>query len=117
MLKKIIALIFILGAENAFCTQYIVWGTTIHVYAQTETSTGNAHMIHSANGIYNNGQHPWCGNRVFVDFGDKVLMSAAIAASVSKQTVNFIYEDAAPGKTVQSHTTSHCKLISIFTAP
>lgn len=71
-------------------------------------------MIQSANGIYNGGDHPWCGRRAYIGLDDKELFSAALAASMSKQPINFIYDDAAPSVNIAGHTESHCRVISIF---
>lgn len=89
---------------RAYCAIYSVWQTNIQVYVQSETE----------NGIYSDGDHPWCGRRVYIDFNDKALLSAALAAAMSKQKVNFLYEDNTANKIVQGHTNSKCKIISIF---
>lgn len=101
------------AANNSFATSYVVWGTEISIYAQSRAES-TAHMIQSSNGIYNNGDHPWCGKRAYIELDDKELFSAALAASMSKQKINFIYEDAAPNKVMAGHAENRCKVISIF---
>lgn len=116
MRKIMTMLALLLGAVNTQAAVYVVWDTKIQVYVQSETSTGTAHMIQAQNGIYNNGNHPSCGKRAYIDFNDKGLLSAALAASMSQQKVNFMYEDGAVQKVVQGHTNNHCKVISIFSS-
>ena len=116
MFKFTLLLFFTLCSCCTYSSTYAVWQTNIQVYVQSETSSSTAHMIQSENGIYSNGDHPWCGRRAYIDFADKGLLSAALAAAMAKQKVNFIYEDAAANKVVQAHTNTKCKVISIFSS-
>lgn len=102
-------------SPSSFATSYVVFGTKIHTYVQSKSGS-TAHLIASEKGIYNNGEHPWCGNRAYIDFDDSALISAALAASTSKQLINFIYEDASPERVAQGHTVSRCKVTSIFSS-
>jgi len=113
MIKKILVLAALFASNNCFASAYVVSGTNIFIYAQSRAES-TAHMIQSENGIYNNGDHPWCGKRAYIEFDDKELFSTALAASMSKQKINFIYEDAAPNKIMAGHTENRCKVISIF---
>lgn len=101
---------------SANATTYIVWNTKISIYAQSKKES-TANLIESELGIYQGGNHPWCGKRAYIEMGDTELFAAALSASTSKQRVNFIYEDAAPSKVVQGHLTTPCKIISIFSNP
>lgn len=104
-----------LGIASAHATSYQVWSTQIQVYVQSETGNSTAHMLQSKNGIFNNGPHPWCINRAYIDFKDKALLAIALTASMSKQEVNFLYEDASTDKIIDGHAVNRCKVISIFT--
>ena len=103
----------VLLSGTAQASTYVVLGTTLSIYAQSTTES-TAHLIQSSKGIYNNGPHPWCVNRAYIDLSDRALLAAALAASYSGKSVNFIYEDAAAVKTIAGHTTTNCKVISIF---
>ena len=94
-------------------TAYVVWDTVLSVYGQSEQES-SAHLIRSSKGIYNNGVHPWCGDRAYILLTDKTLYATALASSMAEKHVNFIYEDAAPSKTAGGHITFGCKVISIF---
>jgi hypothetical protein len=106
-------LILIVTRHVVYATTYLVPGTTISVYAQS-TAESSAHLIRSSEGIYNNGQHPWCGDRAYILFADKELFATALAASLSGKPVNFIYEDAAEVKVAAGHIVFGCKVISIW---
>ena len=113
MIKKVLILAGLFAVNTCFASSYVVWGTEISIYAQSRVESG-AHMIQASNGIYNNGDHPWCGRRVYIELDDNELFSAALAAAMSQQKINFIYEDAAPNKLIAGHTENRCKVISIF---
>jgi hypothetical protein len=113
ILKNLVLLLALFTSTECFSSEYVVWGTTIAIYAQSrEGSTAN--MIQSTKGIYNGGDHPWCGKRAYIDFDDKEIFSAALAASMSQKPVNFIYEDAATLQLIAGHEKNRCKVISIF---
>jgi hypothetical protein len=99
--------------STAQATTYLVGGTTLHIYAQS-ASESTAHLIGSSKGIYNNGPHPWCGNRAYINFADTALFATALAASLAGRSVNLMYEDAAPSKTAAGHITFGCKVVSIW---
>jgi hypothetical protein len=98
---------------TAEATEYVVWDTVLSIYGQSEQES-SAHLIRSSKGIYNNGMHPWCGDRAYILLTDKALYATALASSMAEKHVNFIYEDAAPSKTARDHITFGCKVISIF---
>ena len=116
--KSIACFIIILSitisyATNSNATQYIVWDTEISVYAQS-ASESTAHLIAISKGMYNDGEHPWCGNRAYILFSDKELFATALAASLSGKRVNVRYEDAAETKIAAGHIEFTCKVISIW---
>ena len=106
-----------LVSPSSFAQNYVVYGTKIHSYIQSKSAGSTAHLIASEKGIYNNSEHPWCGNRAYIDIDDSALISAALAASTSNQLVHFIYNDAAPEKVANGHMISRCQVISIFSTP
>ena len=113
-MKKIMVFAVLCISPYVNASAYIVWGTQLQVYAQS-TSNSDANMIQSVNGIYGGGDHPWCVRRAYIDFADKEIFSAALAASSAKKSVNFIYEDAALPKNIAGHVSGlSCKVISIF---
>lgn len=116
MSKYILTIFLTVISSSAFCSTYSVWQTKILVFVQSETSSSTAHMIQAEEGIYSGGDHPWCGRRAYIDFNDKGLLSAALAAATSKQKINFIYEDSAVNKVVEGHANLKCKVISIFSS-
>ncbi|MDQ5908340.1 MAG: hypothetical protein QG599_431 [Pseudomonadota bacterium] len=116
LLKSAIALMVaggMLFTSVSYATAYIVWDTTIHIYAQGRADS-QAHLMGVDNPMYNGGSHPWCGNRAYIEFGDKEMFAIALAASMSGQKVNVYYEDAAPSKLVAGHTETTCKIFSIW---
>jgi hypothetical protein len=64
--------------------------------------------------MYNNGAHPWCGNRAYISFDNKELYATALAAALANRTVNVIYEDNAPKETAAGHVCFPCKVLSIW---
>lgn len=104
----------LLGFNTAHATAYVVWGTSVSLYTQSQAeSTGN--MIQSSKGILNGTTHPWCVNRMFIDSADKALYSAALGAWLSGKLVNIIYDDAYPGVYIAGHVSGlQCKVLSIF---
>lgn len=104
----------LLGFNTAHATAYVVYGTTLSLYTQSQAES-TANMIQSSKGIYNNGSHPWCANRMFIDSGDKALYAAALGAWLSGKPVNIIYDDAYPGVYIAGHVSGlQCKVFSIF---
>ena len=102
-------------SANVFSSSYVVWGTTISIYAQTQDDSGSeAHLIRSEKPIFNNGDHPWCGDRAYIHMKDKALFATALAASMSGQVINFIYKDNDDTKLVTGHTNTKCRVTSIF---
>ncbi len=72
-------------------------------------------MVEAVSPIYQGGDHPWCGKRVYVDPGDKTLYATALAAAISGQTVSFYYDDAAPPVAIDGHQASFiCKVWSLW---
>lgn len=106
-------ILFCTWTAKASAAMYIVSNTQLTVYAQSSTES-TAHLISSSVGIYNNGPHPWCGNRAYILFSDKELFATALAASLSGKIVNFFYEDAAESKTALGHIAFGCKVVSIW---
>ena len=100
-------------AENASASMYEVNNAQLSVFAQSSTES-TAHLISSSVGIYNNGPHPWCGNRAYILFSDKELFATALAASISAKAVNFYYEDAAEVRGAAGHIGFGCKVVSIW---
>lgn len=99
--------------HSAHATSYTVYDTVISIYTQSP-SDGGAHLIRSSKGIYQDGEHPWCGNRAYIDFTDRELFATALAASLTGKPMNFFYEDAAESRFVHGHTTSKCRVFSIW---
>ena len=113
MFFVLIAVSFIANFSDAHATAYQVDNTKLYIYAQSDTES-DAHLVRSSVGIYQGGEHPQCGNRAYIDFKDKDLFATALAASISGKSVNFFYEDAAPSKTIAGHTTTTCRIYSIW---
>ena len=111
----IITLVMIFSTiSTASATQYVVSGTTISLLTQSQVESG-AHMIQSSKGILNNGAHPWCANRMYINFDDKALYTAALGVWLSGKVVNVIYDDAMSGVLIAGHVSGlQCKVISIF---
>ncbi len=109
----IIVAVVILTTTIANATTYLVYGTQLHVYAQS-TVESEANLVRSTKGIYNGGEHPWCGNRFYIDFSDQDLFARALLAELTGDAVNVMYEDAATVKLVNGHIQFGCKLLSIW---
>jgi len=116
-MKKIIFIVLLIFSSITHATSFYVSNTKISVYAQSLTGGSTAHLIRSSVPIYNGGAHPWCGDRAYIDINDKELLSMAMAAWVSGKLIHFQYEDAAPQKVAQGHTTTTCKVLNIFSDP
>lgn len=110
----LIAPFYLAMVSVAGATTYIVTDTQLDIYAQSGAES-TAHLIRSSKGIYNNGPHPWCGDRAYILFTDKDLFAMALAASISHTPVNFTYEDAAERKVAAGHVDFSCKVKSIWT--
>lgn len=100
-------------AVNVSATMYRVDNAQLSIFAQSSTES-TAHLISSSVGMYNNGPHPWCGNRAYILLSDKELFATALAASLSGKAVNFYYEDAAENKSAAGHIAFGCKVVSIW---
>ncbi len=111
-LKRLILIAGLLASVNGYATQYIVYNTQISI--MTEGRDSEAHHINAENGIYNGGDHPWCGRRAYIDFADWELFAAALAASIRKKPINFGYEDSGPPKSAIGHGVSRCRVFTIF---
>jgi hypothetical protein len=110
----IISLVCILsGVTISSATMYIVYGTQLFVYAQS-TGESEANLVRSSKGIYNGGNHPWCGNRAYIEFADEELFKRALAAEVTGASVNIMYEDASPSRHILGHIQTRCKITSIW---
>ena len=99
--------------NKATATTYIIWGTYVSPYAQSETES-SAHLVRFSKGMYNNGNHPWCGDRAYILIADKELYATVLAASLMGKPVNVIYEDNAPKETAAGHVCFPCKVLSIW---
>ena len=117
-LRKILTtfLVIVLAAviAPARATTYYVSGLVVKAYATSATAGTQANMIEVSPALYNGVAHPWCGNRVYVDLGDKELYAAILVAGYSRATVSILYDDAATSKNVAGHQTTQCKLLSIY---
>lgn len=121
-MKRIIGLVALLSVSQlASATGYYVYNTQIRIYAGSKSDGNNtaigdqAQLIGSSVGIYQGGNHPWCGDRAYILPEDKELYAAALAAAVSKTPVNFLYDDASPPRHAPGHIAGfRCKVISIF---
>lgn len=101
---------------NSYSANYIVSGATVVVIAHSRAGTfgGEAHQLNSLKPIFGNGPHPLCSNSVYIDFDDKELFATALAASLTKQPINFGYEDTAPEKNVIGFGLNRCKVYAIW---
>ncbi len=117
-MKKILNLsilaVIITISNHVLASSYIVGGTTISVFAQSNTSGSTANLIKMSKPMYNGGNHPWCGNRAYINFADKELFSTALAVAMAKKPVNVMYEDAAESKVAGGHIEFGCKVTSIW---
>lgn len=110
----IISLTFILsGVTTSSATRCIVYGTQLFVYAQS-TGESQANLVRSSKGIYNGGNHPWCGNRAYIEFADEELFKRALTAEVAGTSVNIMYEDASSSRHILGHIQTRCKITSIW---
>lgn len=110
----LIVLFLSLTPLASYATAYVVWGTSVSLYAQSQVY-GSGHMVQASKGILNNTTHPWCGNRMYIDTTDKALFAVASGAWLSGKVVNIIYDDAAPGVTIAGHIGGlQCRIMSIF---
>ena len=118
MFNKLIFMTILMSAisclsMNAAAETYMVENTKLYIYAQSPTDS-QAHLIRSSVGIYQGGDHPWCGNRAYINFSDKELFATALAASLTGKSVNFMYEDAAASKEIVGHVISKCRVFTIW---
>ena len=112
-LKKLILIVGLLASVNGYATQYVVRDTPITIIASGDDS--GAHMILAQKGIYNGGEHPWCGREAYINFSEWGLFSLAVAASIRNKPINFIYDDDAPPKMIKGHVAAlKCRVFSIF---
>lgn len=107
--------LLLIGVSHPSCaTSYIVSGTSISLYTQSQIDS-TAHMVQSSKGIYNNGAHPWCANRMYIDAADKALLATAQGVWLTGKVVNVMYDDAAPGMYIAGHVANlRCRVMSIF---
>ncbi len=108
----VIFTVFVLNSTSK-ATTYEVYGTKLTVYSQS-TAESEANLARSSKGIYNGGEHPWCGNRFYIDFSDKDLFDRALLAEITGEAVNIMYEDDAPERFINGHIQFGCKLLSIW---
>lgn len=101
------------SAFKATAETYLVYDTKLYVYAQSPADS-QAHLVRSSVGIYQEGEHPSCGNRAYINFADKEIFAMALAASLANKSVNFMYEDDAENKQITGHTMSTCRISSIW---
>ena len=104
--------IFIMTSVS-YATTYVVYGTKLYTYAQS-TDESQANLVRSSNGIYQDGDHPWCGRRMYVEFADVDLFQRAMASELADQTVNIMYEDASENRFIKGHVEFRCKLLSVW---
>lgn len=114
LIIPIISLVCILvGATISSATTYIVYGTQLSVYAQS-TAESSANLVRSSKGIFNGGEHPWCGNRAYIEFADDYLFKRALTAELTGASVNIMYEDASASRFIAGHIQLSCKILSIW---
>jgi hypothetical protein len=116
-MKKIIGLmVFVISfliSSNVNAERIVVWNAPIHLIANSKTEY-QAHSIEVSIGIKNGQPHPSCNEKIYIPFSEKELFAVALTAKTLKRSVNIIYEDNAPPKSVVNHPSLTCKVVAIW---